>query len=100
MAALYVIPLVIPDPSLLWAAEDEVGCHVLTIEAMQQEGLRTAVTDYRLCRSATTRLYHILVSVVLGRVDPILIRVFWIVGALGVGVLLYQHVRTDPALRR
>lgn len=100
IAAFYVTPLFVPDPSLLWAANDEICCHVLTIKAIQQEGLLTAVTDYKHYRSATTPLYHMLMSVVLGRVDPLLIRIFWIVVALGVGWLLYRHVRTDSALRR
>jgi len=100
IAVLYVIPLFVPDPSLLWAAEDEACCHVRSIRAIQDEGLLAAVTDYARYRSATTPLYHMLMSVVLGRVEPTLIRIFWIAVALGVGLLLYEHVRTDPALRR
>jgi hypothetical protein len=62
--------------------------------------LRSAVTDYKHYRSATAPLYHILMSVPLGRVDPIAIRLAWIAVTLAVGVLLYRHIRTDVELQR
>jgi hypothetical protein len=97
-AAIYVTPLFVPDPSLLWAADDEVCCHIPSIKAIHDEGLLQAVKDTKRYRTATTPLYHMLMSVVLGRVDPAWLRMFWIVVALAVGFLLYHHVRTDPAL--
>jgi hypothetical protein len=100
IAILYVIPLFVPDPSLVWASDDEVCCHVPTIKAIQQEDLRSAVTDYKHYRSATTPLYHLTMAVLLGRVDTFAIRLMWIIVTLAVGALLYQHVRTDMGLHR
>jgi hypothetical protein len=100
MAALYVIPLFVTDPSLRWAAQDEVCCHVPTIRAIRDEGLAKAITDYRHYRSATAPFYHLLMALVLDRVEPMLLRAGWIVITLLVGVLLYNHVRIDPALDR
>jgi hypothetical protein len=97
IAALYVVTLFVPDPSLLWAAEDEVCCHVPAIKAFQEKGLLEALEYYP---SATTPLYHLLMALVFGRVDTDLLRVACVVTTLGVGLLLYLHVRTDVALRR
>jgi hypothetical protein len=99
LATLYLISLFVPDPSLGWALDDEICCHVVTIRAIQQEGLIAAVADSQHYRSATTPLYHMLMSVALGHDDAFLLRIMWSVATLLVGVLLYHHVRTDPALR-
>jgi hypothetical protein len=100
IATLYVTPLFVADPSLLWAAGDEICCHVPAIKAIQEEGLLATVQDAKNYRSATTPLYHMLMSVVLGRVDPVVLRMTWVIATLAVGFLLYRHVRTDGALRR
>lgn len=99
LATLYAIALLVPDPSLGWAHDDEICCHVVTIRAIQQEGLIAALADSKHYRSATTPLYHMLMSVVLGHDDAFLLRIMWSVATLLVGALLYHHVRTDPVLR-
>jgi hypothetical protein len=98
VAVAYVLPLVRVDPSLVWASGDEVCCHVPAIRAIQREGLRHALTDYRYYRSATTPLYHLLMSLAIDRVDPLAIRAVWIVTTFAVAILLYRHIRSDPEL--
>ena len=39
IATLYVITLFVPDPSLQWAAGDEVCCHIPAIRAFQEQRL-------------------------------------------------------------
>ena len=100
IAPLYVLPLFVTDPSLRWAEQDEVCCHVPTIRAIRDEGLATAVTDYKRYRTATAPFYHLLMSLVLDRVEPIALRAGWGIITLVVAILLYRHIRTDPALDR
>ena len=100
IAPIYVIPLFVTDPSLRWAEQDEVCCHVPTIRAIRDEGLPTAIRDYKHYRSATAPFYHLLMSLALDRVEPVVLRAGWVIITLVVGLLLYRHVRTDPALDR
>ena len=100
VAVAYVLPLFRVDPSLAWASGDEICCHLPAIRAIQREGLWHAVTDYRYYRSATTPLYHMVMSLAIDRVDPLAIRAAWIVATFAVAFLLYRHIRSDPALRR
>lgn len=98
MIALYAMTLLVPDPALHWAWEDEVCCHVPTIRAIQDEGLRTAVTDKPRYRSATAPVYHLIMAAGFGRVDSLVLRIGWTVVMLGTGFVLYQYLRSDPAL--
>ena len=100
IAALYVLLLFAPDQSLQWAASDEACCHIPTIKAIQEEGLRTALADSSRYRSATTPLYHLVMSFMLGRVDPFAIKCAWIVITLIASVLVYLHLCRDPTLQR
>ena len=98
IAALFVLVLTLPDLSLQWAASDEVCCHTPTIRAIRDEGLSAALRDSARYRSATTPLYHLVMSVVLDRVDPLAIRCGWIVVALIGGFLVYTWLCHDQAL--
>ncbi len=97
IATLYVITLFVPDPSLHWAAGDEICCHIPAIRAFQERRLVETLQYYS---SATTPLYHLLMALVFGRVDSDLLRIAWVVITLAVGFLLYLHVRSDVSLRR
>jgi hypothetical protein len=97
IATLYVITLFVPDPSLHWAARDEVCCHIPAIRAFQEQRLLETLQYYP---SATTPLYHLLMALVFGRVDSDLLRIAWVVITLAVGFLLYLEVRSDVSLRR
>jgi hypothetical protein len=100
IAALYVLLLFAPDQSLHWAASDEACCHIPTIKAIQEEGLRTALTDSSHYRSATMPLYHLVMSFMLGRVDRFAIKCAWIVITLISSVLVYLHLSRDQTLQR
>ena len=100
VAALYMWLVFVPDPSLSWAAEDEACCHTRTIRAIQDEGILTALGDSSRYRSATTPLYHLLMSAVLDRIDPLAIRFGWTVITLLAGYLLYRHVADDSEVHR
>jgi hypothetical protein len=97
-AVAYILVLCIPDPSLEWAASDETCCHTPTIRAIQEDGLRAALADSHRYRSATTPLYHLLMSLALDRVDPFAIRCAWILTTLLAGFLVYRYVRRDLSL--
>jgi len=99
-AAVYMWLVFLPDPSLTWAAVDEACCHLRTIRAIQDEGILPALADPSGYRSATTPLYHLLMSVVVDRVDPLAIRFGWTVIALFAGYLLYRRVADDTMLHR
>jgi hypothetical protein len=98
VAALYVWLVFVRDPSLEWAATDEACCHTRTIRAIKDEGILAALGDSRRYRSATTPLYHLLMSIPLDRVDPLAIRYGWTVIALFAGYLVYRHVADDTAV--
>ena len=99
IATLYVIPLFVPDPSLPGPPQTRSAVTFRRSGRSRRKGC-AAVTDDKHYRSATAPLYHMLMSVALDRVDPIVLRVAWVIVTLGVGVLLYRHVRTDVALLR
>jgi hypothetical protein len=99
-AALYIWLVFLPDPSLEWAATDEACCHTRTIRAIQDEGILAALGDSHRYRSATTPLYHLLMSIALDRVDPLAIRYGWTVITLFAGYLVYRRVADDTALHR
>src|SRR4029450_12410495 len=100
VAALYVWLVFVPDPSFAWAATDEACCHTRTIRAIKDEGILAALGDSRRYRSATTPLYHLLMSMPLDRVDPLAIRYGWTVITLFAGYLMYRQVADDAALHR
>src|SRR5262245_27518480 len=100
VAALYTWLVFVPDPSLAWAASDEACCHTPTIRAIKGEGILLALGDSRRYRSATTPLYHLLMSIPLDRVDPLAIRYGWTVITLFAGYLMYRQVADDAALHR
>jgi hypothetical protein len=98
VAGLYIGVVFLPDPSLAWAAIDEACCHARTIRAIQDEGLIAALGDSGRYRTATTPLYHVVMSVPLDRVPDLAIRVAWTVITVFVGFLLYRLVADDTAV--
>lgn len=98
VAALYIGVVFLPDPSLEWAAIDEACCHARTIRAIKDEGLIAALGDSGRYRTATTPLYHVVMSVPLDRVPDLAIRVAWTVITVFVGFLLYRLVADDTAV--
>ena len=100
VAAIYMWLVFVPDPSFAWAATDEACCHTRTIRAIKDEGILAALGDSRRYRSATTPLYHLLMSIPLDRVDPLSIRYGWTVITLFAGYLVYRQVADDAAIHR
>jgi len=98
VAAVYVGLVWLPDPSLEWASVDEACCHTRTIRAIQDEGLLAALGDSHRYRTATTPLYHLLMSIPLDRVDPQAIRYGWTIITLFAGYLVYRYIADDTAL--